>query len=266
MLPIRHIILLLTFLLFASTLSAKDFGDTLQIEEDKITSILRKKPMPDLGEGRLAKILTRYYVEGLRGEEHWDKISSLRVSGTLKLKDGVYNLDSYQKKPDLIKITVSNEGQRLILAYDGEIAWRKASEDDSPKPMSEAQARRFKHSARFGNYLLYPYAQGKKIRYIDTVPIEGKICHQIQVKLDTGYQVDYYIDIRTYLEIKVVNQDLESGKTSSIVYNDYIREFGMPIAKEIQSYEDGEWISALTIDEVKVNSGIIPWMFEMRKN
>ena len=138
-------------------------------------------------------------------------------------------------------------------------------EDDSPKPMSEAQARRFKHSARFGNYLLYPYAQGKKIRYIDTVPIEGKICHQIQVKLDTGYQVDYYIDIRTYLEIKVVNQDLESGKTSSIVYDDYMREFGMPIAKEIQSYEDSEWISALTIDEVKVNSGIIPWMFEMRK-
>ena len=28
--------------------------------------------------------------------------------------------------------------------------------------------------------------------------------------------------------------------------------------------ENGEWVSSLTLDEVKINAGIIPWMFKMR--
>jgi len=128
---------------------------------------------------------------------------------------------------------------------------------------SETEARRFIHSARFGNYLLYPFAEGKRIRLIDTVPVEGAICHQIRVELDTGYQVDYYIDIRSYLEVKVVNTDLRSGSVNSVIYKDYIREFGMPIAKKVESFEGGEWVSSLVLDEVKVNSGVMPWMFHM---
>jgi hypothetical protein len=131
--------------------------------------------------------------------------------------------------------------------------------------MAEQEARHFIHSARFGNYLLYPFAEGKRISLIDTVPVEGAICHQVRVELDTGYQVDYFIDIRSYLETKVVNTDLHSGVTNSVIYKDYTREFGMPIAKKVESREDGEWVSSLVLDEVKVNSGVMPWMFHMPK-
>lgn len=271
MLSLRCITLLAILVLCTESAIAKgskevDKDNTLQVQEEQITSLLRKTPMPELGEGRLAKILTRYYLEGLRGPEHWDKISSIRVWGTLKLEDGTFHMDAYQKKPDLIKMTISNKSRELTLAYDGETAWQHVPGDENPKQMEPGEARRFKHTARFGNHLLYPFAEGKKITYIDTVPVEGNISHQIRVDLDNGYQVDYFIDIRTYLEIKVVNHDLETGTKNTIVYTDYIREFGVPIAKNVESYENGEWVSSLTIDQVKVNSGIIPWMFKMRVN
>ena len=85
-----------------------------------------------------------------------------------------------------------------------------------------------------------------------------------RVTLDTDYQVDYFLDIRTYLEIKAVNTDLRTGKVNSLVYQDYFREYGMPIARQVESFEDGEWVSSLRLDEVKVNAGVIPWMFKMR--
>jgi len=241
-------------------------GDTLQMPDDQINVIIRQIPMPELGQGRLAKILTRYYVEGLGGAENWDQISSLKVSGRLKLESGEFELNAYQKKPDLIKMTIRGNQRDLVLGYDGKTAWQKLpGRDMKAEPMKEEEARRFKHSAHFGNHLLYPYALGKKIEYIDTVPSEGKICHQIRVTLDTDYQIDYFIDIRTYLEVKVVNTDLRNGLNNSVIYKDYIREFGMPIAKQVESYEEGKWVSSLTLDEVKVNAGIIPWMFKMRR-
>ena len=85
--------------------------------------------------------------------------------------------------------------------------------------MAESEARRFKHSSLLGSHLLYPYARGKEIEYVDTVPTEGYICHQIRVTLDSGYQVDYFIDVRTYLQRKAVHLDLRSG----LVVASYIR-------------------------------------------
>ncbi len=240
-------------------------GDVLEMPADQITVILRQTAMPELGEGRLAKILTRYYTEGLGGQENWEKISSLKVSGTLTLEGGEFELNAYQKKPDLIKMTIRGNQSDLTLGYDGELAWQHLpGRGQRPEPMPADEARRFIHGAHFGNHLLYPFAIGKSIEYIDTVPVEGNICHQLRVTLDTGYQVDYFIDIRSYLEVKVLNTDLINETTNSVVYRDYIREFGMPIAKQVESFENGEWVSSLTLEEVKVNSGVIPWMFKMR--
>ena len=58
--------------------------------------------------------------------------------------------------------------------------------------------------------------------------------------------------------------DLRTGEVNSLVYQDYFREYGMPIARQVESFEDGEWVSSLRLDEVKVNAGVIPWMFKMR--
>lgn len=251
--------------LACSVLLAAEEENVLSLPPEEMNVIVRKTAMPELGDSRIAKILSRYYREGLGGAENWAKVVSLNLTGELKTKEGALSLTAYQKKPDLIKMNLFKESVQngMTLAYDGKVAWKQKGSRAKPERMSEAEARRFIHSARFGNYLLYPFAEGKRIRLVDTVPVEGAICHQVRVELDTGYQVDYYIDIRSYLEIKVVNTDLRSDAVNSVIYKDYIREFGMPIAKKVESYEGGEWVSSLVLDEVKVNSGVMPWMFHM---
>lgn len=255
---------LLVFL-FCSGLFASEEGKVLNIAPDKLNVNLRNTAMPELGETRIEKILKRYYEQGLGGAENWEKVVSLNLIGKMETEGGELALNAYQKKPDQVKMTLAPESGQgsLTLAYDGEVAWKQTGRQGQPERMTEAEARRFIHSARFGNYLLYPYAEGKRIRLIDTVPVEGAICHQIRVNLDSEYQVDYYIDIRSYLEVKVVNTDLRSGSENSIIYMDYSRESGMPVAKKVKNMENGEWVSTLLVEEVKVNSGVMPWMFHM---
>lgn len=256
----------LIFLLASSIAAVAEENNVLYLPPDALNVTVRNKAMPEeLGNNRIAKILKRYYNEGLGGAENWKKIESLVLLGSLETKNDQLKLNAYQKKPNLIKLMLTHEKSRsvLTLAYDGETAWKQVGTRAEPGLMNEAEARRFIHSACFGNYLLYPFAQGKRISFFDTVPVEGAICHQIRVELNTGYQVDYFIDIRSYLEIKVENKDLATGHTNSVIYKDYIREYGMPIAKKVESLEEGEWVSSLSVEEVKVNTGVMPWMFHM---
>lgn len=261
----HHKFLFAAIVLFSTSSIAKKGGQPLQIEEGRITASDRQTAMPELGEGRLAKILMQYYKVGLGGSEGWGNISSLKVCGTIKLGDLDFELTAYQKKPDLLKITTERQGRRLVRAYDGKTAWQiTPGAGSTPQEMTHEQSRRFIHNSRLGNHLLYPCAKGKTIVYINTVPLEGHICHQIRVTLDSGYQVDYYIDIRSYLEIKVTNLDLETEFESSILFRDYTNEFGMPIAKRSEIYENGECVGLVTLQTIKVNSGVVPWMFKMR--
>ena len=220
--------------------------------------------MPQLEDSRLGTILRRYYEDGLGGPANWEKFESLRVRGTMEIGANEFDFTALQKKPHYLKIRLENRHRDLLLGYDGETAWQRESwKDESARPMSAEEARRFRHSARFGNHLLYPYAEGKRIVYVDTVPIDGVICHKLRVELPTGYEVGYFIDVGSRMEVRANHRDLRTGKTFSMKYDDYVRKGGMPVAREVKSYEDGERTSTLKIDEIKVNAGLMPWMFRM---
>ena len=224
--------------------------------------------MPDLGQSKIEKILRAHYQEGLGGTEVWSAVDSIKIYGSIEVDGEALRLHSFQKKPDRVKLSVRHADSQgeAVLAYDGAHAWQQLGRHGIPELMEAEEGRRFAHGACFRNYLLYPFRSGKAIRYIDTVPIEGNICHQIRVELDSGYQIDYFIDIRTHLEVKIQNKDLKSGRQSSIVYRDYVEtDLGLPVAKTIESYEDGALKSVLTIEEIKFNAGVMPWMFEMPK-
>lgn len=229
-----------------------------------LTEPMRQAAMPELDDSPIGTILTRYYNEGMGGPEKWAQLESLKVVGTIELERGHFELSAYQKKPNLMKMSIRRpENPAAIeLAYNGELAWRSLP-GESPEPMEAEEARRFIHSAQFGTHLLHPYARGKTIRFIDTVPVEGAICHHFRVTLEAGYQIDHYIDIRSFLEVKTVNTDLRNGNTHTIIYRDYSQVDEFPVATKVDSYENGEWVSAMRLEELRTNTGVMPWMFDL---
>lgn len=240
-------------------------ADSASLAGSAATPGAADKPMPELGEGRLARLLSRYYAKGLGGLESWQRLNSIRISGEMEVEGAVLQLKAFQKKPDYMKLElVPPVGPPLTLGYDGKQAWKQTrARPDATVPMEAEEARRFVHNAQFGSYLLYPKAPGKHIEFVDTVPTDGAICHQIRVTLGEDYRVDYFIDIRSFRERKVVNKDLKTGMTNTLRYESYKVHSGIPLARVVHSETNGKWVSTLRVETVTLNAGLMPWMFSM---
>jgi len=252
----------LSLALLLSSRAAGEIAAAQDVAIDEVALRLRQTAMPDMGGDRLGMVLNRYYRHGLGGAKNWDKVVSLRIAGQLSLDGGTYQFHAYQKKPHYLKITIHDPRRTMQLGYDGNLAWQQTG-PAAPIEMEPVPARRFIQRAQFASELLYPYALGKQIEYLDTVPVDGAICHQLRVTLESGDQLDYFVDIRSHLESKIIRTDRRTGEVSETWLLDYVRESGIPIARKVVSSENGVWVSTLELDKVTVNSGVMPWMFKM---
>ena len=135
-------------------------------------------------------------------------------------------------------------------------------ETNSPAAlMSADEARRFIHSSVFGNYLLYPYRSGKTIEYLGTTREMDTVCHRIRVRLQNNFTVDYYIDVRTYLDVKIVNRDEEFNTTTTLVCKDFKTINGFPVSFKVVSETEEGFQTTLSLDQVDFNIGLTDWIF-----
>jgi outer membrane lipoprotein-sorting protein len=248
---------------FLAPLAAEVEHEILQVPAD-VSSILREQAMPKFGDSNLEKILSRYYMQGLGGAEVWSQISSMRLKGTIRFDGAEFKMRCYQRKPNRLKMILEGtKGQHVVLGYDGKEAWQHMPTADSPGVlMPSADARRFIHSAVFGNYLLYPYRVGKTIEYLGTVRENDTVCYQIRVVLGNEFTVDYFIDIRTYLDLKIVNRDLKLNTTTELICDDFRMVEGFPVAHKVESVTGDNQKTVLNLSQVDFNIGLTDWMFD----
>jgi hypothetical protein len=236
--------------------------ERLELPEN-IRLSMREVAMPEMGDSKLEKLLSRYYELGLGGAETWEGITSMRLKGSILIGGQRYKLLCYQRKPDLLKMILSGKSGKVELGYDGKVAWQYFAEGDLPaSEMPPLEARRFIHSSVFGNYLIYPYREGKTIDDHGTVRERGTVCHHIRVTLPSEYRVDYYIDIRNYLETKILNYDDKNGELTTLICEDFRMVNGFPVAFKVTSTPDNGEISVLSLDQVDFNIGLTDWIFQ----
>ena len=242
-------------------LTAQVKNERLQLPPN-ITATQRETAMPDLGNSNLEKLLTRYYELGLGGREVWSRVSSMRLKGTLAFGGNEFKMRCYQRKPNRLKMFLDGPQGQIVLGYDGTEAWQHMPETNSPAAlMSADEARRFIHSSVFGNYLLYPYRSGKTIEYLGTTREMDTVCHRIRVRLQNNFTVDYYIDVRTYLDVKIVNRDEEFNTTTTLLCKDFKTINGFPVAFKVLSKTDDGLETTLTLEQVDFNIGLTDWIF-----
>ena len=244
-----------------SPLTAQVKHERLQLPPN-ITATQRETAIPDLGNSNLEKLLARYYELGLGGRDVWSKIYSMRLKGTLAFSGNEFKMRCYQRKPNRLKMILDGPQGQIVLGYDGKEAWQYMPETDSPAAlMSADEARRFIHSSVFGNYLLYPYRSGKTIEYLGTTREMDTVCHRIRVVMQNSFTVDYYIDVRNYLDVKIVNRDLKFDTSTTLVCSDFKTINGFPVAFKVLSTTEDGVETTLILDQVDFNIGLTDWIF-----
>ena len=230
----------------------------------ELTETLRNTSMPKLKNSRLGQILSRYYNESMGGSDNWNKINSLKVSATYKENSKEYKYDSLARKPNLVKITIDKDEGNYVVAYNGKAGWEKSSNKSDPKEINNKERlRQLSNDSIFMNYLLYPFRKNKSYEYLGVIREAEVICHKIRVHTEADFVMDYYIDVKSYLEVKVVQQDKTSYfEKIELVMSDHKLVEGIYFPFKVETYVEGNFRSVLVIEEVEVNPGIMNWMFD----
>jgi len=251
-------------LLSVSMLSCLTAGElltvpaTLSVEE-------RTVAMPKLASSELGKILNRYYRHGLGGRASWEQLKSLRLIGQIQRGDQSYALEEWIKKPDLWKQELRGETFQKLRGYDGKFSWKQSDLSEPAKVLDGVWSECYAMDLHLGSLLLYPYAEGKRIELIESVPLEGKIGHRIRVSCEGRPIVfEYTIEVPGYLESSrvVLTEDGERRVLYKVEFQNYQQtELGVPIPHKRLYYRDDELVSSVQLDTVRENTGLMPWMF-----
>ena len=242
----------------------------------ELTEVLEQMAMPELYPSKLGLVMSRYY-KAFGGLENWSQIKSLKITGELIAanKGEPLSYVSISKKPNLLKMeidassgTSSEEGKEggYALSFDGQNAWMKFFSEKSAIRLDpdDSKVRLLKQSAEFASLLLYPFRSDKSFEYLGTTREENSVCHWIRVRTKSQFIVDYYIDAQYYKEVKVVLKDgLSSEGGLTIKYSDYKTIDGFPIAHKVITEKAGQEESALIINSVEKNVGVLKWMFKL---
>jgi hypothetical protein len=222
-----------------------------------------------LPEGRLGRVLERYFEEGLGGKDNFNRLHSLLIEGRIQVGEVTRTLHVFKKKPDFFRVRFEFPNRReWIMAYDGRAAWDQhpLRNDGKPRLLEGEELEAFKLDSAFASHLLYPLAPGKKMEFVDTVPVDGRICHQIRVTFDNGWTLIYFIDIRTFNEFKLLSYSPQDEIPRETIFEDFRPINGIPLAHKVSTRRAGELLHTVYVDRAEANMGVMPWIFEFPKD
>lgn len=215
-------------------------------------------------EPEAAAVIERY-VEAMGGRGSLEKISSVRLSGTIRYPDGSRHfLTVLKKKPDRIRLSINTGTLRFTQAYDGEVAWSSThfKGDSVSRLMGPAEADRFIREAPLENALINPGASGATISRGPEVTLAGKPGFQLIAVYPDGSRSVFHIEKETHFERRIIEYDPNGAFISEVIPSRFEKFSGVVFALQIIRRDaSGTNLSTLVIDEVETNLGILDSAF-----
>jgi hypothetical protein len=216
-----------------------------------------------LGYG-ISNVLRNYYRHNFTDSKTWQQLESIRFDGTLHLAQGVVRFTAFKKKPDHCKVVIfASNGGRIVMAYDGADAWQLNTLQPEAQAiaMPEAEALNFIRDATTGGHLLYPLIEGKTITLAGTADVDGQRAYHLQIQLPDGQQVQSFLDMTSFAEIRQITTNNLNGDEEVITHSDFRQIDGICVPFISTLTVDGQQIHQVRMYNVQTDIGVMPWMF-----
>jgi hypothetical protein len=156
-------------------------------------------------------------AKNLQAKGGIDKIKSAktrRTTGRLRNARGRAAVFAQtNKRPDLVRETITLQGMTAVQAYDGSTGWQtnpfRGRKD--PELMGEDMVRDLVLASDFDGPLVDYAEKGNKIEYLGHDLVDGDDALRLRVTLKNGDIIYYYLDPDTYLEIRREIQQFVRG-------------------------------------------------------
>jgi hypothetical protein len=161
-----------------------------------------------------AEELVAKNIQAKGGIDRIKSAKTRRMTGRLRNARGrVAIFGQTNKRPDLVRQTVTIQGMTAIQAYDGSAGWQtnpfRGRKD--PELMGEDMVRDLVLASDFDGPLMDYAEKGNKIEYLGHDLVDGDDALRLRVTLKNGDIIYYYLDPDTYLEIRKEIQQFVRG-------------------------------------------------------
>jgi hypothetical protein len=152
-------------------------------------------------------------IEARGGLARIKAIQSLRMTG--KLVQGPFTADVgfEQRRPNLLRETLTLQGMTQVQAYDGETGWQISPFQGrkDPERLGEDDLRDLVETADIDGPLVDYKEKGNTVEYLGRDTVDGDDVLRLKCTLKNGDIVYYYLDPDSYLEIRTERQQFIRG-------------------------------------------------------
>jgi len=203
------------------------------------------------------------------GEDAWNKVSSLQISGMMSLGQDVtvpYTID--QKRPLKMCMEYEFNKRRVVQCVDGDRGWQflPYAGRNVPEAMSKVDARAMADTASIDGMLLNAHHRGVDIEWLGEVDVDGLPADKLKLTMRGGTVRWLYLDKLTGLESKLEYTRTIRGEEHTVVsrYSNWKTEKGLRFPGRTDTQIVGDKRSQfLVVDKVIINPAIDDKRFEM---
>jgi predicted Zn-dependent peptidase len=213
-------------------------------------------------EGMTAKKVIENYIEAIGGAEKLKQVTDQKLKMSTEMQGMTIEMESIQKAPDKVLITVSMGGNILQKqVFDGERGMATAMGQSTELTGKQLDEMRLQAK-------IFPeldYANGEyQLELMEVEDVDGKPAYKVQVTNPAGTATIEFYDVATGLKVRTVStQETQMGPmTVSASYGNYQDVEGVKIPFSLKQ-QTGPQTMDMKVVSAELNSGISDEVFNV---
>lgn len=219
------------------------------------------------------QILAKYF-ENTGGLENWKKVKTVKASGKYAFGPQEFPFEMEMKYPGLMRININVQGQQIVQASDGTVAWmiNPFQGGTSAQKLPDDQAKEFLEQRLESEFIDYKQ-KGHEVTLEGEEDVDGVKCFKIKlVKNKNNDKEDvteyHYFDKENYVPIMMatfVRSGPAQGTESRQYYSDYQEVDGLMMAFFVETKVNGQTLQKITYEKYVVNQPVDDSIFAFPK-
>lgn len=202
------------------------------------------------------------------GIEKLKSVKSIKMVGKVIVQEMGIPQVIYWKRPNLMRRETDFQGQKMIIIFDGEKAWRinPLMGSEEPMELTGAEAELVKEHADFDGPFVDYKEKGIKIELSGKEEVEGTPVYKLKITTSDGKEKFYYLEINSCLEIKTESTYEIQGNSYTVIniFSDYREVDGLKFPFSIQTSMGGINFQFL-IEAIELNPELDDSLFKVSK-
>jgi len=219
------------------------------------------------------------YIENIGGHDAWNKVISMKATGTAKQQGVDYPFIATYLKDGRTLVNVDMQGQQFTVeAFDGDTEWAMNFQTQKAEATDSESSLNYKNSAKdnIGDAFLNYKEKGYTVELLGKGEFEGAECFKVKLtktpELVEGKEVDnietYYFDTESFVPLgmeTVMTSGPAKGTTAQSIFSNYQEIDGLYIVHSVINKYNGQTALEVTIKTVEFNVEVDDSIFKMPK-